>query len=233
MLKFLFVLGIVTSLLVFSMGTGEAQTQGPPLLKTPQAGTAPPPGPGAPPPPPGPGAPPPSPGPGAPPPPPPGPGAAPPPPPQVPQLPPDLLEKAPLAIETASSAKALLTVGPAWLTRAPGGELVFKVALLYRDVAVAALEFDPQSGQILPKGYHPRTFEAHLSPEKVRALAAQILPRLVVLNGAEFRAPESCWVVPLAFKGLLVAKLKIYYDGIHVLPDYPLESERRWVNARP
>ena len=239
-MKLILLLGLCLGLLCLTCGEEETWAQGPPLLD--KAASPAPPGPEAPPPP-SPGAPPPPGAPGAPAPPgppappaggPPGPHPpGPPPPPAAPVFPPDLLQKAPLAIQTASSAKALLTVGPAWLARAPGGELVYKVALLYRNVAVAALEFDPVSGEVLPKGYHPRTFETRLSPEKIRSLATQILPRLEVLKGAEFREPEACWVVPLGVEGRLVAKIKVYYDGIHVLPDYPLETERRWAEPRP
>ncbi len=191
----------------------------------PGAGTPPPPGPGAPPPPPGPGGPPP---PGAGPPPPPG-GPPPPPPPAVSSLPPGFLQNALKAVQAAASAKALLMPGKVWLSRAPGGEFIIKAALMYQNVPVGALEFDPTNGEILPKGYHPWVFEQKVSLDQIRARLKEIIPRLTVLNGAEFRTPEACWVIPLAIDGKIVSKIKVFYDGIHIIPDYPLQSELQWI----
>ncbi len=164
----------------------------------------------------------------APPPPPPGPGA-PPPPPAVSSLPPGFLQNALKAVQAAASAKALLVPGKVWISRAPGGELVIKAALMYQNVPVSALEFDPTTGEILPKGYHSWVFEQKVSIEQIRAQLKEIVSRLTVLNGAEFRAPEACWVVPLAVDGKIVSHIKIFYDGIHVIPDYPLQSELQWI----
>ncbi len=179
-----------------------------------------PPGPGAPPPPPGPGAPPPGAGAGTPP---------PPPPPAVSSLPPGFLQNANKAVQAAASAKALLTPGKVWLSRAPGGEYVIKAALMYQNVPVGALEFDPTTGEILPKGYHPWVFQQNVSLEEIRERLEDIIPRLTVLNGAEFRTPEACWVVPLAINGRIVSKIKVLYDGVHIMPDYPLQSELQWI----
>ncbi|WP_456371015.1 hypothetical protein [Thermodesulfatator atlanticus] len=89
-----------------------------------------------------------------------------------------------------------------------------------------ALEFDPLTGKLLPKSYHPPVFQNQVSPAKIKSLAAaKIIPQLKVLEGVKFRMPESCFVVPFAYQNLIVGELKIYYDGVHVVPDYPLDSE--------
>ncbi len=166
------------------------------------------------------------------PPPPPGPpGTAPPPPggPPVPPatLPPDFLKKAPQAVETAKAARTLFTPGPVWIMKAPAGEVVVKAAILYRGVAVGALEFSPVDGALLPKGYRIRVYNATVSIEQIKRDLPGIMTRLLVLNGAEYREPEACWVVPLAVDGNIVAHVKVYYDGVHIVPDYPVDQEMR------
>ncbi len=178
-----------------------------------------------------------------PPPPPPGAGAAPPPPPPGTNVPPPpapgaavappqtvgtaFLNNASLAIKTAREAKKYFTSWKLWMHKGPAGEVVIKAAVVYRGVAVGALEFDPIDGNILPKGYHPSSFESRVILEVVKNKLPGIIAALKVLDGAEFRDKERCWVVPLAYEGKIVAHLKVYEDGIHVVPDYPLDQEMR------
>ncbi len=221
--------------ILFSGGAIMAVAQqGPPLVRQGEGvaqsnpGLQPPPPPvrgGSPSVPPGPGTPPPPPGPPGP------PGTAPPPPggPPVPPatLPPDFLQKASRAVETAGAARALFTPGPVWIMRAPGGEVVIKAAILYQGVAVGALEFSPVDGALLPRGYHPRVFESSVTVDQIKKEIPGVLARLQVLQGAEYREPEACWAVPLAVDGKIVAHLKVYYDGVRVVPDYPVDQEMR------
>ena len=166
------------------------------------------------------------------PPPPPGPPGTAPPPPGGPPIPPatlpqDFLKKALQAVETARAARTLFTPGPVWIMKAPAGEVVVKAAILYRGVAVGALEFSPVDGALLPKGYRIRVYNATVSIEQIKGDLPGIMTRLQVLNGAEYREPEACWVVPLAVDGKIVAHVKVYYDGIHIVPDYPVDQEMR------
>ncbi len=159
------------------------------------------------------------------------PGTAPPPPggPPVPPatLPPDFLQKAPQVVETAKSARTLFTPGPVWIMKSPAGEVVVKAAILYQGVAVGALEFSPVDGVLLPRGYHPRVFTPSISVDRIKGELPGIVVRLQVLDGAEYREPEACWVVPLAVDGKIVAHVKVYYDGVHIIPDYPVDQEMR------
>ncbi len=171
----------------------------------------------------------------SPPPPPPPPGGAPPPPPNPavppPQSPPTSsylnYAEAPKAVETARLAKKYLTFGKVWINRAPAGEVVIKAAILYQQTVVATIEFDPTTGEVLPCGYHPKVFNSSISITSIKQRLPDIISSLEVLNGAEFREPESCWIVPLSYKGMIVSHLKVYYDGIHIVPDYPAMQESR------
>ncbi len=201
-----------------------------PLLAPPPQGVAapPPPPPGAP-------APPPPPGAATPPPPPPAPGAmAPLPGPGAPAPPLAFLRKGPQAVKSAKAARAMLTAGKVWPMRAPGGETILKAAIVYQGMAVGVLEFSPLDGALLPKGYKPRVYTPAAPPvvERVERELAGIMSRLEVLNGAEFRAPEAAWVVPLAVDGMIVSHLKVYYDGVHIVPDFPANQEMQ-VGVRP
>lgn len=162
--------------------------------------------------------------------PPPGPGMAPPPPGQVP--PPmaggsfsGVIRNAATAVSTAKRAKPYLVPGKVWIMTAPRGEVEVKAAIIYDGVAVAVLHFNPQDGSLLPLGVHPRVFGVNPPIENIKRTLASIVGELEVLNGAEYREPENAWAVPLAYQGMIVAHLKIYADGIHVVPDYPANQE--------
>ena len=173
------------------------------------------------------------------PPPPPGSGMAPPPPPPVGQVPPpppggplpgiqqNLPGNAVTAVATARKMKAYLTPGNVWIMTAPRGEVEVKAAIIYDGMAVAVLHFNPQDGALLPLGIHPRAFGVNPPLETIKRTLPSIMGDLEVLNGAEYREPESAWIIPLAYKGMIVAHLKIYADGIHVVPDYPANQELR------
>ncbi len=101
----------------------------------------------------------------------------------------------------------------------------FLTGLLHERTAVAVLHFNPADGSLLPPGLHPIAGITAVPVESIRNNLPTIIRDLEVLNGAEYREPESVWVVPLAYKGMIVAHLKIYVDGIHVVPDYPASRE--------
>jgi len=42
---------------------------------------------------------------------------------------------------------------------------------------------------------------------------------------ADFREPEACWGFPVSLGNTIVAEIKVYYDGIHILPDYKENQE--------
>ncbi|WDN88001.1 hypothetical protein BuS5_00969 [Desulfosarcina sp. BuS5] len=164
--------------------------------------------------------------------PPPAPGLTPPPPPPPQPGSPstgvyqDIINNASLAVATAQKAKAYLSAGKVWSMTGLRGEVEVKAAIVYDGTAVAVLHFNPSSGSILPLGIH--VVETGVSPqiiENIKRNIATIVSSLKILNGAEYRAPESAWYIPLASKNMIVAHLKIYTNGIHIIPDYPANQE--------
>ncbi len=133
--------------------------------------------------------------------------------------------KALLAVETAKKAKAYLTAGKIWTMTGPRGEMEIKAAILYEGTAVAVLHFSPIDGSLLPLGFHPIVSKVSVKIENIEKSLPAIIKSLKVLDGAEYREPESVWAVPLAYKGMIVAHLKIFVDGIHIVPDYPANQE--------
>ncbi len=132
------------------------------------------------------------------------------------------------AIDTARRAKPYLIPGKVWLWREPGGEVVYKAGLVYQGAVIGVIEFDPSSGNPIPGGYKPYLFNATQPIENIKKILPSVVNGLQVLSGAEYRAPEACWIVPLAYKGMIVAHIKIYYDGEHVVPDYPANQEMNY-----
>ena len=135
------------------------------------------------------------------------------------------LNNAVLAVNTAKKVKAYLTAGKIWTKIGRRGETEIKAAILYEGVVVAVLHFNPIDGSVLPLGLHPIANRMVISIENIREKLPAIIHALEVLNGAEYREPESVWVIPLAYKSMIVAHLKIYIDGIHIVPDYPANQE--------
>ncbi len=170
------------------------------------------------------------------PPPPPAPGVQPPPPPPVPPalpkgiartpMPVGFLQNAVRAVDSARAARQFLVAGKVWTTRAPGGDVVLKASVLYRGVVVCVLRFNPADGALLPEGYTPRIY-SQTTPaiNKIKQELSGIISSLTVLDGAEFREPGTCWVVPLALHGMIVSYIRVYYDGVHIVPDFLADQE--------
>ncbi|RLD15956.1 hypothetical protein DRI50_03015 [candidate division KSB1 bacterium] len=129
------------------------------------------------------------------------------------------------ARETALQLNKLLLPGKVWFMRAPGGELEVKAGLTYQGVVVALLRFDPQTGQVLPAGVNPHVYTGNLALAEVKKSLSAIAQRLKILPVAEFLEPEACWSFPVTYQNFIVAHVKIYYDGIHVVQDYPANQE--------
>lgn len=167
------------------------------------------------------------------PPPPPGQPAPPPPPPEQDTFQPQVnrpfngvqLKNASLAVATAKKAKPYLTAGRIWTMIGPRGDVEIKAAILYDRIAATVLHFNPVDGSILPLGVLPIVSRTTIQLIKIKDKLPAIIRAIEVLDGAEYREPENAWVVPLAYKDMIVGYLKIYVDGIHVVPDYPANQE--------
>ncbi len=131
-----------------------------------------------------------------------------------------------------NSAKPYFQCGGVWATRAPGGEIEVKAAVVYQSTAVAVIRFDPVTGEVLPMGYNPRRFEMRVDLTTLRNRADQIIKELEVLPGAEYREPEAAWAVPVAYQGKIVGHVKVLYNGQGIVPDYPADQEMRLYSTR-
>jgi len=158
-------------------------------------------------------------------------GEAPPPPPPV--RPPARWERpidlgaAQRAVETVRSALPYITIGPPIMHYGPAGDVHIDVPLVYHDVALDRVHFDPIAKSPSPKGRPVHAWGVSVDRAEVVSIMEQVLKELRVVDAVEFRKPEDCWVVPLAWKVLIVAHIKVTSDGTQLVPDYHLTAEMR------
>lgn len=134
-------------------------------------------------------------------------------------------ENALKAVATSRACINSLAAGRVWKHRGPHGEIEIKGALTLDNAAVVVLHFSPEDGSLLPKGLHGIS---EGRPEVIALIEKRLneLPqRITVLDGAEFREPESCWAVPVAHEGRIVAHLKVSSDGTTIVPDKKAAQE--------
>jgi len=98
------------------------------------------------------------------------------------------------------------------------------VPVLYLDFAIDRVHYDPRTGNPSPKGAPP-----HAEPraDDARERIDEVLKEAYVLEGAEFREPEDCWVVPVAWKSFIILHVRVSADGSELIPDYHLTQEVR------
>ena len=159
----------------------------------------------------------------------PAPGTNPPPEPNQPpvstNMPQNLLANIPRAVQTAEIVLKYIHPGKVWLVRGPQGETVLKGAILYQGVALDTIRFDPMTGNTIPCGYNPRVPNASVSIELVKRKLCEVIKGLKIAPGVEYREPEACMIIPIIHEFKIVAHIKIYQDGIHVVPDYIVTQE--------
>ncbi len=136
-----------------------------------------------------------------------------------------LLNNLSTAVTTGERIGNLLTPGKVWTMQGPAGEIEIKAGVLYQGSVVAVLHFNPLDGSVLPLGIHPRIYQNSIQIQAVKARLTAIISELKILPAAEFREPEASWSFPVALGNTIVAHLKVYYDGIHIVPDYPANQE--------
>ncbi len=129
-------------------------------------------------------------------------------------------EKAKKAVELVKEALPFLRPGKP-IGRPDGVD----VPVLYLDFAIDRMHFDPRSGTPLPKGF-PGHFEG-FELSGIEERTEEVLKELRVLDACEFREPEDCWVVPVAWRSFVVLHVRVGRDGGELIPDYPLTEEVR------
>ncbi|NOY09705.1 MAG: hypothetical protein GXP33_12790 [Spirochaetes bacterium] len=135
------------------------------------------------------------------------------------------LEKIQQVLSTVRRTRKYLKPGKLWVLRGPGGELEIRGGIVYQGAVVSVVEFNPVNGSVLPAEYRPVAYQENVSLKTIRKQLDTIVTNLQILKGVWYREPEGCWIVPLAYKGEVITSLKIYYDGIHVIPDYEAARE--------
>ena len=131
------------------------------------------------------------------------------------------------AIETAKKALPYITFGPPIIRYGPGGEVSVDVPLIYQGFAIDRMHYDVTLKSPSPKGRPPRAVGVKVSREEVVKNVSGIIKELRVIDAAEYRDPEQAWAVPIAWRSIIVAHIKINYSGDSVVPDYGLTEELR------
>ena len=133
--------------------------------------------------------------------------------------------KAMKAIETVKSILNLLVIGPIIMHRGPEGDVHIDIPLVYDGVALDRIHYDPLTNTFSPKGRPVHARIDRIDLEYVKENANKMLQELRVLDAVEYREPERCWVVPLAWKTYIVAHVKVDVEGEELVPDYGLTAE--------
>ncbi len=128
------------------------------------------------------------------------------------------------AIETASSLINLIIPGPLIVHRHPDGISV-DVPILYNGFALDRIHFDLNSSEFSPKGRPAVSAIPGLDEGAISVKVKELFKELRVLDAAEFREPEDCWVIPLAWGKFIVAHIKVSRDGSEVVSDRGLTAE--------
>ncbi|ASJ02890.1 hypothetical protein A3L09_06270 [Thermococcus profundus] len=130
------------------------------------------------------------------------------------------VEKAGRAVELVGKALPLFRAGKPIMK--PDG---VDIPVLYLNFAVDRLHYDPGRKMPLPKGC-PRS-SGPFDVEGIEEEVEGILGKAQVLPAAEFREPENCWVVPVAWRSFVVIHVRVSADGEEIVPDYGLTEEIR------
>ncbi len=131
------------------------------------------------------------------------------------------------AIETVKNALPYLTAGPPIIHIGPAGDVHIDVPLVYHDVALDRIHYDPIAKAPSPKGRSVHAWGIEVNKSEVLSIMEQVIRELTVVEAVEFREQEDCWVVPLAWRVFIVAHIKVSSDGMQLVPDYPLTAEMR------
>ncbi len=137
------------------------------------------------------------------------------------------LDNAFRAVETVRAALEYIVVGPPIVHRGPTGDVHVDVPLMYHDFALDHVHFDPVMRCPSPKGRPARAWGVEVDADFVRKVMEEVLKEIRVIDAAEFREPEDAWVVPLAWKHVIIAHIRVSSDGEELIPDYGLTEEVR------
>jgi hypothetical protein len=133
-------------------------------------------------------------------------------------------EMASKAINTARTLLDYIIPGPPLIHKHPDG-LSIEIPVMYNGTALDRLHYDLSLNGFSPKGRLSRAMVESFDAEKIRNRVKELFRELRVIDAAEFREPEDCWVIPLAWDSFIVAHIRVSRDGVEVIPDRGLTAE--------
>ncbi len=135
-----------------------------------------------------------------------------------------------LAIELVKKALPDFFVGNPWKRVHHHRRIEVKVPLMCNGFVLDLIHFDPVAFSLLPKGIPGVMAEPGLAVDlnRVKEVVEEALKEMVILPGVEFREPEDAWVVPGAYRNLIVAHIRVAADGSALMPDYHATTEMRF-----
>ncbi len=131
------------------------------------------------------------------------------------------------AIETVREALKYMEIGIPIIHRGPRGEIHVDVPLMYHGYALDRIHYDPYTNSPSPKGKPVKVRGIRVKEDYVREVMEKVVKELEIIDAVEFREPENAWIVPLAWNHMIVAHIKVSYDGRELIPDYGLTEEVR------
>jgi len=136
------------------------------------------------------------------------------------------MENAAKAVELVKEALKFFRAGTPIVHHGPA--LHVDVPVLYLDFAIDRVHYDPRTSTPSPKG-NPVHVEdvGDVKPEDVMDVIDRVLGESRVVEACEFREPEDCWVVPVAWKSFIIMHVRVSLDGSELIPDYGLTEEVR------
>jgi len=132
-----------------------------------------------------------------------------------------------IAIDTVKKALPYMSFTSPIIRQGPSGEVSVDIPLIYQGVAIDRIHYDPLSDTLSPKGRPVRALGVKVSKDGILNRVSGVIKELRVVEAAEFRDPEQAWAVPIAWKSIIVAHVKVTYLGDSIVPDYGLTEELR------
>ncbi len=119
-----------------------------------------------------------------------------------------------------------MVIGPPIIHMHPH-EVHVDVPILYNGYALDRIHFDPVRMMFLPKGFPGHFMVSSVDRAGVKEAASRLFGEVVVGNGAEYREPEKCWVVPLVWRSFIIAHIRVSHEADSLVPDMGLTGEIR------
>ncbi len=133
--------------------------------------------------------------------------------------------KAVKAITHVKEVLKYLTIAKPLIHYTPHGEGEVNIPLIYNGYGLDRIHFDPYNMVFSPKGRPVHFYGLKIDPEEIYRVAKKYFSEVVVIEAAEYRDPENAWIIPLAWRNLIIAHVKVDYNGEELIPDPGLTGE--------